>query len=93
MKMNGFLLKMMNKNINNIIMIEIDKNLQFIIMLFLGIMFVLYNTKSKYFFDENNNIKQFGTGNSKTILPFWMFALIVGLFMYVYVTVKNDDYV
>ena len=74
-------------------MIEIDQNLQIVILIFLGVLFLLYRTKPKQIFDSQGNIKQFGTGNGKTTTPLWLVSLISGLLIYVYVTVKNDDFV
>tara|TARA_B100000902_G_scaffold396293_1_gene456932 strand:+ start:1618 stop:1842 length:225 start_codon:yes stop_codon:yes gene_type:complete len=74
-------------------MIEIDKNLQMVILLFLGILFLLYRTKPNQLYDGQGNLKQFGTGVGKTITPLWLVSLVAGLLIYVYITVKNDDYV
>ena len=74
-------------------MIQLDEKLQLVIFLFICSLFILYRSKSRHMFDENNNIKQFGTGKDKTITPIWLVGLVMGLFIYVYLTVQKDDYV
>ena len=91
--MNGFLLKVMNKNIVLKYMIEIDKNLQTVIFLFLCVLFLLYKLKPKQIFNEDGSLKQFGTGKEKTITPLWLVSLLFGLMIYVYTTVRKDDFV
>lgn len=74
-------------------MIKLDEKLQLVIFLFICAIFILYRSKSDHMFDENNNMKQFGTGKDKTITPIWLVGLVIGLFIYVYLTVQKDDYV
>ena len=44
-------------------------------------------------FDNNNNFKAFGTGPDKTIYPFWLVTTSISLIIYLYIIVKNDDFV
>ena len=93
LKMNGFLLKVMNKNIVFKYMIEIDKNLQTVIFLFLCTLFLLYKLKPNKIFNDDGSLKQFGTGKEKTITPLWLVSLLIGLMIYVFITVRKDDFV
>ena len=38
-------------------------------------------------------IKDFGTGPEKTITPFWLVSLVIGLLIYLQFTVRGDDFV
>ena len=74
-------------------MFTIDSNLQKTILFFIILSFVIYNMKPKFFFKENNDFKDFGIGNDKTIVPYWLFTLVVGLLFYLIMCIKNDDFV
>ena len=74
-------------------MFEIDKNLQIVIVLFICIMLIIYKRKPPLMFDNNGKIKEFGTGPTKTIMPFWLVSIALGLLIYVLFTVQSDDYV
>tara|TARA_Y100000817_G_scaffold299352_1_gene277373 strand:- start:132 stop:272 length:141 start_codon:yes stop_codon:yes gene_type:complete len=44
-------------------------------------------------FDNNGKIKEFGAGPDKTITPFWLVSLVIGLLIYLQFTVRGDDFV
>ncbi len=72
---------------------EVDKKLQIVIILFTLTIIILYQQKHKSMFTEEGEIKPFGTGQEKTITPLWLVSLAIGLLIYVYFTVKEDDFV
>ena len=74
-------------------MFEIDRNLQMVIILFMCCTFILYKQKPSMMFDNNGKIKEFGAGPDKTITPFWLVSLVIGLLIYLQFTVRGDDYV
>jgi len=74
-------------------MLEIDSNLQFVILVFLATIFLLYQKKPSMIFKTNGKPKEFGSGSDKTITPPWLIALAVSLLFYVQTTVKNDEFV
>tara|TARA_B100001094_G_scaffold312283_2_gene348805 strand:+ start:38 stop:265 length:228 start_codon:yes stop_codon:yes gene_type:complete len=75
-------------------MFEIDKNLQTAIVIFILACLVFYKTKPKIFFKRNGEFKDFGVGGGdKTTTPFWLVTLVIGLFSYLYICVRNDDFV
>jgi len=74
-------------------MFEIDSKLQTILIIFILINVALYYYKPTICFDNNGNFKQFGSGENKTLFPFWMVTLMISLLIYVYMCVKNDDFV
>ena len=44
-------------------------------------------------FDEKGNFKDFGVGEKKTIVPFWLITLAISMLFYLYISVQNDDFV
>jgi hypothetical protein len=74
-------------------MFEIDNNLQFIILIFLIVVVVLFHKKPKYMFNENGKPKEFGNGKDKTITPVWLVSLSIALIAYVHFIIKKDDFV
>ena len=47
--------------------INLDDYLKFSIIIYLFLSIIIWVKKPKLIFDHNNNMKQFGTGNNKTI--------------------------
>ena len=75
-------------------MFEIDNNLQAAIFIFIIACIILYKKKSKFFFKDNGEFKDFGVGGGdKTILPFWLVTLIIGLTTYLLICIQNDDFI
>jgi hypothetical protein len=74
-------------------MFELDRNLQFIIFIFIALVFFLFQQKPSMMFKENGKPKEFGSGKGKTITPAWLVALSVSLLFYVNFTIKKDDFV
>jgi len=75
-------------------MFEIDNNLQIAIFIFILACIILYNKKSKVFFKDNGEFKEFGVGGGdKTIFPFWLATLIIGLISYLLICIRNDDFI
>lgn len=74
-------------------MFEIDSKLQTVILFFILINGLIYYYKPEICFDKNENFKHFGSGENKTLFPFWMITLVISLLMYVYMTVRDDGFV
>ena len=74
-------------------MFEIDRNLQIVIILFIGVLVLLYKKKPSSMFHSDGKPKEFGTGMNKTITPVLLVALSIGLMVYVQFTVKDGDFV
>jgi hypothetical protein len=75
-------------------MIELDKKIQMILLLFIAIIGFLYKIKPPQMFEsKTGKIKSFGTGPFKTVFPFWLAALCISLLAYVYLSIKEDDFV
>ena len=74
-------------------MFEIDSRLQKVLIIYIFINIVVYYYKPTFCFDDKGNFKDFGVGNTKTILPFWLITLTLSLFIYIYMCVRSDDFV
>tara|TARA_Y100001935_G_scaffold86596_1_gene71847 strand:+ start:8693 stop:8917 length:225 start_codon:yes stop_codon:yes gene_type:complete len=74
-------------------MFEIDRNLQFIILVFLATIFLIYQKKPSMMFKNNGKPKEFGSGKDKTVTPVWLVALSVSMLFYVHFTIQRDDFV
>lgn len=65
-------------------MFEIDDTLKTILVIYISICILLYQIKLEIMFDENGKFKPFGTGEGKTIYPYWLVTIVIGLLIYVY---------
>lgn len=75
-------------------MIDFDKKIQMVLLLFIILIGFFYKIKPPQMFDpKTGKIKEFGTGTSKTICPFWLVSLCISLLAYVYLSVKEDEFV
>ena len=74
-------------------MFEIDRNLQIVIVIFIGILLGLYKKKPSIMFHGDGSAKQFGTGPKKTTTPAWLVSLSITLLIYLQLTVKDGDFV
>ena len=74
-------------------MFVIDKNLQFVILIFVAVVFILFRQKPNIMFKKNGKPKEFGSGKDKTITPVWLVALTISLLFYIQFTIRQDDFV
>ena len=75
-------------------MIDFDKKIQMVLLLFVLSIGFFYRVKPPQMYDaKTGKIKQFGTGPLKTICPFWLVSLCIALLAYVYLSVKEDEFV
>ena len=65
----------------------IRKNITlFAILIFLVIFTLINFMKPAFLFNENGSIREFGVGyKNKTIMPIWLFSIILGIFSYLFV--------
>ena len=65
----------------------IRKNITLFAILIFLIVFTFINfMKPAFLFNENGSIREFGVGyKNKTIMPIWLFSIILGIFSYLFV--------
>ena len=52
---------------------------QICILIYLILLIPILLTKCNFFYDNKGNLKQFGTGPSKTIMPLWLAIVVVSI--------------
>ena len=57
-------------------------NLRIQISVLLCISITVLYTSPSYFYTKDNNLKQFGTGKDKTIMPLWLAILLLAILSY-----------
>lgn len=74
-------------------MFKIDSILQTTLLLYIIICVFIYQMKPYFMFHEDGQFKQFGVGKHKTIYPFWLVTLIIGIMIYLYFHIQQDEFV
>ncbi len=74
-------------------MFKIDSILQSTLLLYIILCIIIYQMKPRFMFHENGEFKQFGVGKQKTIYPFWLVTLIIGIMIYLYLHIQQDEFV
>ena len=74
-------------------MFDIDGKMQKVLLFYLFINAIVYYYKPSFCFDKNGNFKDFGVGDKKTIVPFWLVTLVISMVFYLYISVRIDDFV
>jgi hypothetical protein len=64
-------------------------NLKNAIAIYLLIVFSILYSKPKFIFNEEGNLKEFGTGKNKTVFSLWFIFLIGAIVSYIIVTVLS----
>ena len=72
---------------------KFTNDIKMVIIFFVIICFGLYTLKPSFMFKEDNSFKQFGLTRDKTIYPFWLVTLLMGIIIYLCIIVKNNDYI
>ena len=72
---------------------KFDNNIKLSLILYVIICFAIYYIKPPFIFDNQGNFKQFGLTRDKTIYPFWLVGLIIGIVIYLLVIIRNNDFI
>ena len=72
---------------------KFDDNIKMTLIIFVIICFAIYYFKPSIMFDENKTFKQFGLTKDKTIYPFWLVLLVIGIIVYLCIIIKNNDFI
>ena len=72
---------------------KFTNDIKMVIISYVIICFGLYALRPSFMFKEDNSFKQFGLTHDKTIYPFWLVTLLIGIIIYLCIIVKNNDYI
>ena len=72
---------------------KFDDNIKMTLIAFVVICFTIYYMKPPFMFHNDNSFKQFGLTRDKTIYPFWLVTLIIGIIIYLCIIIRNNDYI
>ena len=72
---------------------KFDDNIKMAVIAFVVICFAIYYMKPFFMFHNDNSFKQFGLTKDKTIYPFWLVTLIIGIIIYLCIIIRNNDYI
>lgn len=62
---------------------NLKKNtLQCSLLLYIILVLSLIYTKPKFLLNSDGSLKEFGTGNDKTVFPFWLCVLLLAMLSY-----------
>ena len=60
----------------------LNNRVKYSITIYLVLVIILVLSKPKFFFKENGQFKEFGTGAGKTVIPFWLVLLVCAILSY-----------
>ena len=70
-------------------MFKIENNIAIAVILYLLLISIIIYLKPRIIFTKDSRIKRFGTGQNKTLYPFWLVAIIIGILSYYLVLMYN----
>ena len=60
---------------------------KYTLILYIGIVTMLIITKPRFLFKKNGELRAFGTGKDKTIIPFWLIIFVAVILCYYIATI------
>ena len=72
---------------------KFDNNIKMTLIIFVIICFAIYYLRPSIMFDEDRTFKQFGLTKDRTIYPFWLVLLVIGIIVYLCIIIRNDEYI
>ena len=72
---------------------KFDDNIKITLIIFVIICFAIYYFKPNIMFDRDRTFKQFGLTKNKTIYPYWLVLLVIGIIIYLCVIIRNDEFI
>jgi len=67
-------------------------NLNCAVYFFIIINLIIYYLKPSFLF-KNGNFKKLGINQSETLLPCWLFTLLLSILIYFLLTIRSGDYI
>jgi len=72
---------------------KFDTNVKITLIIFVILSISIYYLKPPIMFNSDGSFKQFGLTRDKTIYPYWLSCLIVGIIVYLVIIIKNNEYI
>ena len=72
---------------------KFDTNVKVTLIIFVILSITIYYLKPPIMFNSDGTFKQFGLTKDKTIYPYWLSCLILGIIVYLVIIIKNNDYI
>jgi len=73
--------------------INIDQNVFIVIVAQMLLATILYVKKPSQLFNSDGTVKSYGTGKDQTLYPVFLVILIPSIVLYVFLIVKNSEFV
>ena len=73
--------------------INIDQNVFIVIVAQMLLATILYVKKPSQLFNSDGSAKSYGTGKDQTLYPVFLVILIPSIVLYVFLIVKNSEFV
>ena len=73
--------------------INIDQNVFIVIVAQILLATILYVKKPSQLFNSDGSAKSYGTGKDQTLYPVFLVILIPSIVLYVFLIVKNSEFV
>jgi len=74
-------------------MLSVEKPIMNLGLLFIILLLILFHSRHPLLFDEKGNLKNFGTGPSKTVTPLWMASIMIITLVYVFYISLTDEHI
>ena len=72
---------------------KFDTNVKVTLIMFVILSITIYYLKPQIMFNPDGSFKQFGLTKDKTIYPYWLSCLILGIIVYLVIIIKNNEYI
>ena len=59
-----------------------NDRVKYTLILYIGIITMIIITKPRFLFKKNGELRAFGTGKDKTIIPFWLIIFVAVILCY-----------
>ena len=59
------------------------------LLIYISLVVLILVIKPTFIIDKEGNLKDFGTGNNKTLMPLWLIFSLMGLLSYIIILLVN----
>ena len=72
---------------------KFDTNVKLTLIIFVLLSIAVYYLKPPIMFNQDGSFKQFGLTRDKTIYPYWLSCLTIGIIVYLAIIIRNNEYI